>query len=213
MNGEFAKRLTLIRKEKGISQKQAAEDLGVSQALLSHYEKGIRECGLAFLTKAAAYYGVSADYLLGLSQLRRAETESAPRAEEKGGTGDLVLGLGRKITQSSADLLYEIAAKAGNRAFNMALNNYLYLSIYKAFRLLYAANPKNQAGLFGVDPLRAPYYADAALAEQTAEMAAALVSAGEDAPKLGQIALEEEYPGRASSILNLVRNAETLLKK
>ena len=38
-------RLSSLRKEKGLSQKEAAAGLGVSQALLSHYENGIRECG------------------------------------------------------------------------------------------------------------------------------------------------------------------------
>lgn len=65
IQGSFASRLTEQRKARGLSQKQAAADLGVSQALLSHYENGIRECGLAFVVKAAEYYGVSCDYLLG----------------------------------------------------------------------------------------------------------------------------------------------------
>ena len=33
-------RLSSLRKEKGLSQKEAAAGLGVSQALLSHYENG-----------------------------------------------------------------------------------------------------------------------------------------------------------------------------
>ena len=56
---EFSRIITLLRKERGITQKQAAQDLGVSQALLSHYEKGIRECGLDFVVRVADYYGVS----------------------------------------------------------------------------------------------------------------------------------------------------------
>ncbi len=63
----FSSRLSTQRKLQGISQKQAAEDLGVSQALLSHYENGLREPGLGFLVKAADYYNVSCDYLLGHS--------------------------------------------------------------------------------------------------------------------------------------------------
>ena len=59
MNLDFARIITLQRKERQISQKQAAADLGISQALLSHYEKGIRECGLNFLVKIADYYNVS----------------------------------------------------------------------------------------------------------------------------------------------------------
>ena len=61
----FSDRLTTQRKRKGVSQKQAAADLGISQALLSHYENGAREPGLDFVCRACDYYGVSADYLLG----------------------------------------------------------------------------------------------------------------------------------------------------
>lgn len=66
----FSERLTSLRLENGLSQKQAAEQLAVSQALLSHYEKGIRECGLEFLCRAADYYDVTVDYILGRSESR-----------------------------------------------------------------------------------------------------------------------------------------------
>ena len=67
---KFAQVLSRLRKERGISQKKAASDLGISQALLSHYEKGIRECGLDFVIRCSEYYGVTADYLLGISENR-----------------------------------------------------------------------------------------------------------------------------------------------
>ena len=50
---------------KGVSQRKAASDLHISQALLSHYENGAREPGLAFVCRACDYYGVTADFLLG----------------------------------------------------------------------------------------------------------------------------------------------------
>ena len=65
MSSDFSRCLSLLRQEKGISQRAAAKDLGISQALLSHYENGVREPGLAFVTKACNYYNVSADFLLG----------------------------------------------------------------------------------------------------------------------------------------------------
>ncbi len=68
---QFNERLVELRTEKGISQKEAAADLGVSQALLSHYEKGIREYSLAFLCRAAEYYDVTTDYILGRTQSRK----------------------------------------------------------------------------------------------------------------------------------------------
>lgn len=67
MERTFAMRLTDLRKGAGQSQKEAATGLGISQALLSHYEKGIRECGLSFIARASLYYGVTCDYLLGTS--------------------------------------------------------------------------------------------------------------------------------------------------
>ena len=74
MTSDFSRVITLLRKERGITQKQAAADLGVSQALLSHYEKGIRECGLDFVVRVADYYEVSCDYLLGRSTDRNGLT-------------------------------------------------------------------------------------------------------------------------------------------
>ncbi len=75
MNFDFATKISALRREKGISQKKAAEDLEISQALLSHYEKGIRECNLDFVKKIAAYYSVTTDYLLGLSDTKQGFNE------------------------------------------------------------------------------------------------------------------------------------------
>ena len=74
VNDAFPRIITLLRKERGLSQKKAAEELQVSQALLSHYEKGIRECGLEFVVKIANFYNVSCDYLLGRSPNRSGAT-------------------------------------------------------------------------------------------------------------------------------------------
>ncbi len=63
----FSETLSTLRKARSISQRQAAADLGISQALLSHYENGAREPGLSFVCRACDYYGVTADYLLGRS--------------------------------------------------------------------------------------------------------------------------------------------------
>lgn len=76
MHTAFSERLANLRKERGLTQKEAAEQLGISAALLSHYEKGIRECGLDFVCKAAAFYDVTCDYLLGASDARRGMDES-----------------------------------------------------------------------------------------------------------------------------------------
>ena len=67
MQVRFAQTLSQLRHEKGVSQRQAAQALEVSQALLSHYENGAREPGLNFVCRVCDYYNVTADYLLGRS--------------------------------------------------------------------------------------------------------------------------------------------------
>ena len=64
----FSDTMSDLRRARGLSQRAAAADLHISQALLSHYENGAREPGLAFVCKACEYYGVSADYLLGRTE-------------------------------------------------------------------------------------------------------------------------------------------------
>ncbi len=65
MTRGFPSVMSELRKERGFSQRKTATDLHISQALLSHYENGAREPGLAFVCRACDYFGVSADYLLG----------------------------------------------------------------------------------------------------------------------------------------------------
>jgi len=65
MKSAFAEILSLLRRDKRLSQRCVATDLGISQALLSHYENGAREPKLDFVSKACDYYGVTADYILG----------------------------------------------------------------------------------------------------------------------------------------------------
>ena len=58
MENSFPSTLTALRKANGLTQKEAAKQLGISQALLSHYENGIRECSLDFLIKTAEKNGI-----------------------------------------------------------------------------------------------------------------------------------------------------------
>lgn len=74
----FPETLSALRHARGISQRQAASELNISQALLSHYENGAREPGLGFVCRACDYYGVSADYIL----CRTEEADAAGRAVE-----------------------------------------------------------------------------------------------------------------------------------
>lgn len=103
---KFPQTLAKLRRQKGISQKQAAEELGISPALLSHYENGIRECGLDFLLRLSEYYSVSCDYLLGKSEIKKPDLYEA---EPEAIAIDRLLKASREHSQPAHELLSDIA--------------------------------------------------------------------------------------------------------
>lgn len=57
-------RLREIRKAKGLTMKDVAKILNVSESAVSQYENGKRELDYASMSKLADYFDVSIDYLL-----------------------------------------------------------------------------------------------------------------------------------------------------
>ncbi len=219
----FNRILTLLRKERGITQKQASQALGVSQALLSHYEKGIRECGLDFVVRAADYYGVSCDYLLGRSADRSGLTlsvEDIPDEadpNDKKYTGSVLSTLNKKLLANSLNVVYGILQKCGDKALIGDVSDYLFAAIYKVFRALYAANAKNQDDLFSVGKRVYAGFADAAMSRAQANMSLAL--SGDkpgsqlDPPHLTTESINKDYPMFASSLFNLIQTTEKKIGK
>ena len=62
----FAERLKELRKEKSISLKALAKEIGVSDIAISRWENQLRIPNIENLKSIAEYFGVSSDYLLGL---------------------------------------------------------------------------------------------------------------------------------------------------
>lgn len=63
-------RLYELRKAKNITQQHLAVDLGIDQTSISSYECGKYLPTVDVLIKLAEYFGVSTDYLLGLSDIK-----------------------------------------------------------------------------------------------------------------------------------------------
>ena len=63
----FAERLKELRKEKGITQEQLAEETGLTQGALTRYENGLRSPAANAIITLAKYFGVTTDYLLGVT--------------------------------------------------------------------------------------------------------------------------------------------------
>lgn len=63
----FAERIKELRKEKGITQVELAEAIGLSKGTVAMWEVGKREANFETLDKLADYFGKSVDYILGRS--------------------------------------------------------------------------------------------------------------------------------------------------
>ena len=144
MSTEFSRTLSLLRKERGVSQRMAATDLGVSQALLSHYENGIREPGLAVVVKACDYYHVSADYMLGRTLARDGSMLTPEEILDMAEPGNVLQGsvlatLRGKLLTSACGVLFGLLGKLGDKSAINAAADSLGCQIYLLYRQLHRA--------------------------------------------------------------------------
>ncbi len=71
-------RLKELRTQRGLTQSQIGELLGVSCVTIARYESGEREPSNAKLTTLANYFGVTVDYLMGRDELAKDGAEGYP---------------------------------------------------------------------------------------------------------------------------------------
>ncbi|HET7628151.1 MAG TPA: helix-turn-helix transcriptional regulator [Bacillales bacterium] len=76
MENILGSRIKRLRENRGLSQKQLAAELEISNVQLSRYESGNRKPDPDTIASFANYFDVSADYLLGI-----ASSVSDPQAE------------------------------------------------------------------------------------------------------------------------------------
>lgn len=57
-----------LREDADLTQQQVADILGTSQTMYARYERGANELPLHHMVRLCEYYGVSADYFLGLDK-------------------------------------------------------------------------------------------------------------------------------------------------
>ena len=66
----YQKRIRDLREDADKTQTQIAQMLGTSQTMYARYARGASELPIRHLIRRAKFYGVSSDYILGLSQRR-----------------------------------------------------------------------------------------------------------------------------------------------
>ena len=60
------RRIRDLREDHDKTQQEIADILGTSQTMYARYERGANEMPIRHLIKLCKYYGVSADYILGI---------------------------------------------------------------------------------------------------------------------------------------------------
>ena len=217
MATEFSRTLSLLRQERGVSQRTAAGDLGISQALLSHYENGIREPGLAFVVKACEYYHVSADFMLGRTLSREGSMLSGEEILNMKDEGNVLQGsvlatLQSKLLSGAISVLFALLGKLGDKAAINHAGAYLGSAVYQLYRLIYRAAGGNE-DYFSLDADTAAQ--GAAGADMTLQqLRLARILQEKDAaafPDLSAQTLNAAYPGRSQSLTQVLSAADARL--
>lgn len=210
---DFPRTLSLLRQEKKISQRKAAGELGVSQALLSHYENGVREPGLSFVVRAADFYGVSADFLLGRTMARDGGAILADdlmdSSQEKDNVlrGSAMVMLQKKLLVNSLSLLYEQLGKESAQ-LTRAVSDYLNLSFYKTFRLLYEMDESASRKAFAAPKSVFSELCDCEM-KRCESVLRQLAADGEDATlDMSLERMQQNWPRLAPSLLSLLHNMD-----
>lgn len=215
MTTDFSRCLALLRREKGVSQRAAAKELGISQALLSHYENGAREPGLAFVKKACDYYNVSADFMLGRTLSRDGTTildadTLFDASEEKDNVlrGSIMATLAKKLLVNSVSMLFDLLSKTDDRSAIKAATEFLSTAIYKMFRHLYRASGTNNEEIFSVPAGQfAAGVSTADMVYSEVDYVDALIAHNKEKgpfPAMNHAALSEGYPGSYQSLLQII---------
>jgi len=219
MNKDFPRVMKLLRKERGLRQKEAADQLGIAQALLSHYENGKRECGLDFLVHAANFYGVSVDYILGRTSSRNGTVVSEEELPEStvsesygGDPNGLGIMLRKKLITNTLEVIFSLMMKAKNSKLAKSVSSYIITAVYRAYRMVYSAGGKNDENCFAVpfEDVSGMCAAQLALDDVKAKNAALDGTADE---RITDQRIEQDFPKQSTALFSIVTNVERDLQK
>ena len=79
MGKEFGDRVSLLLEQQGISQREIAGILGITEATISRYIKGEREPKPEMIANIATILKTTSDYLLGIEDNSQPEKMGYPR--------------------------------------------------------------------------------------------------------------------------------------
>lgn len=131
---EVGKRLSELRKMNNLTQKEAAEYLGISQSNMSQLETDTRKFSVYAIKKLLELYNASYETVLG--DLGHDNTENCVKPES---------------AINSVNLLMTVCEQAESEDLNNAVSAYINMCVYVILRELYESNPRNTDKVFSIE--------------------------------------------------------------
>lgn len=204
----FSASLAKMRQVKGVSQRKAAGDLGVSQALLSHYENGIREPGLDFLCRACDYYEVSSDFMLGRVNPKPEQPELPVRTEANASEFDMteLTEMDRRLLSDSIGLIHQMLRTTDDKELENDVFAYFSLAVFRLIRDMFAGGADKLAD---IDGPASGFASDAAM--KLAELEIIRKANSGEYPAISE--MSKEYPDLYRSLTQVLFCAGSRIKK
>lgn len=200
-----------LRHEKNISQRKAAADLKISQALLSHYENGVREPRLEFVVRACEYYGVSADYLLGRTNAKdNPMTVGSAKSRDEENLNQIVDSANlHSLINAIAVIFNLLSDSVGPKAIE-ELSSYISILVYKLLRHFDIAGEDEAAAMLRMPQSKFDALCDAAVKRAEAELAGEIFAVKQEGnfQRIPDYRLKKDFPQIYESIAELLEEVE-----
>lgn len=108
-------RIKMLREKRGLIQEILAVEIGITQQMLSKYERDITVIKVDVLKRLAKYFNVTTDYLLGVSDVKRDLTGQIRMNETLDEYYDLI-EVYRRMDKYDHEMLWSIMQSVGKTA-------------------------------------------------------------------------------------------------
>jgi transcriptional regulator with XRE-family HTH domain len=107
---ELGERIARLRRDRGLTQVELAEKIGIIQPVLSDYERGRLRLYAEMVARFGVALDVSADELLGLKSRRRDRSRDDPETRRIWKIFQLVAGLPEKDRRAVVRLVHSLVS-------------------------------------------------------------------------------------------------------
>jgi transcriptional regulator with XRE-family HTH domain len=138
-NEVFAKRIKELRKQQNLTQKELADELGVSMGSIGFYENQERTPDIDFLNSASDYFDVSADYLLGRTDVKSQDIDVRTMSEKLGLSEEVLIKIKRyidpdyqiyvEVRDSDEEGAFSVSDYNMSDVINMVMENSLFFAL------------------------------------------------------------------------------------